>query len=170
MTENQLDVSTISAKRSISTNDLDESIISLDQRNIDPTSPDRKLRSQSSSVIELNSLLLDSDISSIIVETGSETTSVCEALDSQLRLNPETLAILKEHAIENGLITQDQGQDDDIMSSISQFFALSKEQREDVFEVDYRARDSSDPVHVHFNVKGIKRELGQTLDSTGLTM
>lgn len=40
--------------------------------------------------------------------------------------------------------------------------------REDVFKISYRSKDNER--YVCFEVKGIKRELGQTLDSTGLTM
>ena len=57
--------------------------------------------------------------------------------------------------------------DDDVMFLISKYF--EDPDKNDTFEIDYKS--STDPSKsVSFTVKGVKRELGQTLDSTGLTI
>ena len=83
----------------------------------------------------------------------------------RVTLSMETLDILKQYAMEVGAISAEDNSDD-IMSSIQMFF--DEPDKEDTFIVDYTSL--SGEISVYFEVKGIKRELGQTLSSTGLTM
>jgi hypothetical protein len=91
--------------------------------------------------------------------------------DEPPQLNASTLEILKQFAIEKGAkiaSSTDDSPAEDIIESIHSYFALSKEDRKETFHVNYTSSD--DTVKVSFDVEGVRRELGQTLDSTGLTM
>ena len=89
-----------------------------------------------------------------------------------LALRSETLAYLKEFINEQGIPLQnnndnsDEEDPEDVLHSLSKYF--EDPNKDDVFIVDYTSIDEQRTVY--FEVKGIKRELGQTLNSTGLTM
>ncbi|RYY80833.1 hypothetical protein EON63_16550 [archaeon] len=53
-----------------------------------------------------------------------------------------------------------------LLKSVQQHFQL--QEREEIFHVSYQSNDGKRSIS--FDVKGVKRELGQTLSSTGLTM
>lgn len=83
-------------------------------------------------------------------------------------LSAAALAALKEFAQESGFNSRKDDDDDDgaMLMSINKFF--EDPDKDDTFDVDYTSKDGR--YHVNFSVDGVKRELGQTLDSTGLTM
>jgi hypothetical protein len=97
----------------------------------------------------------------------AESSDSDSSVDSSERvmLSMETLDVLKQYAMEVGAISAEDNSDD-ILSSIQMFF--DEPDKEDTFIVDYTSL--SGEISVYFEVKGIKRELGQTLSSTGLTM
>eukprot|EP01031_Cornospumella_fuschlensis_P028266 gene28266-34133_t len=86
-------------------------------------------------------------------------------------LSAETIKALREFALEKGvnIIGDDpeaDGSNKDLLQSVHQHFQL--QDREEIFHVSYQSNDGKRSVS--FDVKGIKRELGQTLSSTGLTI
>lgn len=79
-----------------------------------------------------------------------------------VQLSEETLRALREFALDSGVYVDS----NKIIESVRDHF--EEKDREDVFKISYASKDGERKVD--FNLKGIKRELGQTLDSTGLTM
>ena len=84
--------------------------------------------------------------------------------DEQVTLSPETLAALKAFAASSGIVCDDNTDDNDnngcnIIESVRKHFEIDPN---DVFEYQYG--------DIKLSLKGVKRELGQTLASTGLTM
>lgn len=79
-----------------------------------------------------------------------------------VQLSEETLRALREFALDAGVFVDS----NKIIESVRDHF--EEKDREDVFKISYKSKDNQR--EVNFNLKGIKRELGQTLDSTGLTM
>lgn len=77
-------------------------------------------------------------------------------------LSTETLLALKEFALSSGVMLDTNR----IIDSVREHFEVKD--REDVFHISYTSKDFDRTVE--FDLKGIKKELGQTLDSTGLTM
>jgi predicted nicotinamide N-methyase len=92
--------------------------------------------------------------------------------DELPQLSMETLNALRQFAVETGVsgVFKDNDDEDehvDIVSSVRSHFELKD--RDEIFDVSYEATDDSKR-KVAFKVKGLKRELGQTLSSTGLTI
>lgn len=83
-------------------------------------------------------------------------------------LSEETIKALREFALQSGVAIDLQASDQtgDLLQSVSKHFQV--QDREEVFPIEYISKDRTR--QVSFTVKGIKRELGQTLSSTGLTM
>ena len=83
-------------------------------------------------------------------------------------LSAETLLALRGFALDSGVGVGGDDEDvGDVIKSVRDHFQV--QDRNDVFTMDYTA--TTDPSRkVRFACKGIKRELGQTLSSTGLTM
>ncbi len=78
-------------------------------------------------------------------------------------LSAATLLALKEFALSSGVAINDE---DDVLESVKDHF-IDKD-RDEIFHISYESKDGERKIG--FDVKGIKRELGQTLNSTGLTM
>eukprot|EP01033_Poteriospumella_lacustris_P014758 gene14758-10555_t len=102
-------------------------------------------------------------------------------------MSAETLAALKEFASLSGIkldkanegadkATAAAEEDDDndplsILTSLRNHFQLPASERETTYPIHYESSAGIEPRRViDFSVKGVKRELGQTLDSTGLTI
>lgn len=106
-------------------------------------------------------------------------------------LSADTLAALKEFAamsgvqidnkkkshprvgIDAGHADEEEDEDDplSILSSLKNHFQLPASERETTYPIHYETSPGvADRRTIDFTVKGIKRELGQTLDSTGLTI
>lgn len=83
--------------------------------------------------------------------------------DVSAALSEETLKALREFALDQGVMLTDSNK---LIESVREHFEVKD--REDVFKISYCSKDKSRSVA--FDLKGVKRELGQTLDSTGLTM
>ncbi len=84
-------------------------------------------------------------------------------------LSADTMKALREFALQQGVsLDPDAPEDDagDVLSSVQKHFAV--QDREEIFHSDYTSKDGQR--HIVFDCKGVKRELGQTLNSTGLTM
>ena len=77
-------------------------------------------------------------------------------------LSPETLAALREFASTQGICSKE---DEDVLSSVRNHFDVHD--KNEVFSFSF-SRDDAQPIE--FTVHGWKRELGQTLSSTGLTI
>ena len=86
--------------------------------------------------------------------------------DGELQLSPATLAALKSFAVTSGITSGAEGDDDNdnILESVARYFELKD--KYDTFPFKFESNSRS----ISFNLKGVKRELGQTLASTGLTM
>ena len=78
-------------------------------------------------------------------------------------LSAQTLLALKEFALSSGVMIDNE---DDVIDSVREHFEVKD--REETFDISYESKDKQRKVE--FSVHGIKRELGQTLNSTGLTM
>lgn len=76
-------------------------------------------------------------------------------------LSAATLLALRDFALNQGVAIED---DRDIVETVQKHFDLHD--RNEEFSISF----SDATKDVHFKVKGVKRELGQTLSSTGLTM
>lgn len=97
-------------------------------------------------------------------------------------MSAETLAALKEFASMSGIKLdkssegEKPAEEDDndplsILTSLRNHFQLPASERETTYPIHYETSSGIEPRRViDFSVKGVKRELGQTLDSTGLTM
>jgi hypothetical protein len=92
-------------------------------------------------------------------ETGSD---AGDAGNEVGMLSAETLRALREFALDSGVFVENTS----VIESVRKHFEVKD--REEVFKIDYTSKDEKR--HVQFELKGTKRELGQTLDSTGLTM
>lgn len=97
-------------------------------------------------------------------ETMSSKDSDDENDSEDVGLSAETLRALREFALDRGIFVATD--DSKVVESVREHCEVKD--REDVFKISYTAKDGSRSVN--FELKGIKRELGQTLDSTGLTM
>lgn len=84
---------------------------------------------------------------------------------SDVGLSAETLRALREFALDKGIFVDDDN-NDKVVESVREHCAVKD--REDIFKMHYKSKDELR--EVKYELKGIKRELGQTLDSTGLTM
>lgn len=78
-------------------------------------------------------------------------------------LSAQTLLALKEFALSSGVMIDNE---DDVVESVREHFEVKD--REETFNVSYESKDGKRKID--FAVNGVKRELGQTLNSTGLTM
>ncbi len=78
----------------------------------------------------------------------------------ELSLSAETLTALKSFALSNGI----ECSDDDIIKTVASHFDIRD--RNDLFTYKWCKNE----LEVEITLKGVKRELGQTLSSTGLTM
>ena len=86
-----------------------------------------------------------------------------EGSDSgEVGLSEETLRALREFALGNGVFVDSKK----IIESVRDHFEIKD--RDDIFKMSYASKDGERKTE--FELKGIKKELGQTLDSTGLTM
>ncbi len=90
-------------------------------------------------------------------------------------LSAETMKALREFALQQGVsldIPVESGEEEEefqtgsLLESVRQHFTV--QDREEVFKIHYQSKDGER--EIKFSVKGLKRELGQTLNSTGLTM
>jgi hypothetical protein len=90
-------------------------------------------------------------------------------------LSEETMKALREFALSSGIALGEEGlkgdskskdAKHDLIENVTKHFQV--QDRDEVFPVKYISKDGRR--EVSFKVKGIKRELGQTLSSTGLTM
>ena len=86
-------------------------------------------------------------------------------------LSADTIKALREFALQSGVAIVDEEEEEAdpakaLLSSVAKHFQV--QDREEVFKVEYTSSDGAR--HVKFSAKGVKRELGQTLQSTGLTM
>lgn len=83
-------------------------------------------------------------------------------------LSAETVKALREFALQSGvsLDVNADNEKEDLIQSVSKHFQI--QDREEVFPINYTSADGKR--NVSFSCKGVKRELGQTLSSTGLTI
>jgi hypothetical protein len=90
-------------------------------------------------------------------------------------LSAETMKALRDFALQQGVCldpavaTAEEESDENtgsLLDSVRQHFSI--QDRDEVFHIDYKSKDGQR--EVKFTVKGLKKELGQTLNSTGLTM
>ncbi|KAI9906034.1 hypothetical protein PsorP6_014081 [Peronosclerospora sorghi] len=88
--------------------------------------------------------------------------------DDQLTLSGATLAALQEFAIEQGIAVTDDSSD--MRLDIQR--ALDIEPKEDSFEFKFGKCKEGDEVKAEIVIRlnGLRRDIGQTLDSTGLTL
>ena len=77
-------------------------------------------------------------------------------------LSAATLEALKLFALSSGIDVGSSG--DEIVSAVRDHFDV--QDKDQTFHYEYK----NESREVRFSVKGVKRELGQTLSSTGLTM
>lgn len=87
-----------------------------------------------------------------------------EGDSNDVGLSAETLRALREFALDRGIYVAEE--DDKIVQTVREHCEVKD--REDIFKIDYSSKDGQRSAK--FELKGIKKELGQTLDSTGLTM
>jgi hypothetical protein len=90
-------------------------------------------------------------------------------------LSAETMKALREFALQQGVsldpdvaVSEEDDQESagSLLASVRDHFSI--QDREEVFKIHYQSKDGQRDIS--FSVKGVKRELGQTLNSTGLTM
>ena len=85
-----------------------------------------------------------------------------------LGLSEEALKALKEFAQSSGIDYDDEDEDGNgttnILSAVTKHFDVKD--KYDIFHLSWENQETKIELHL----KGIKRELGQTLNSTGLTM
>jgi hypothetical protein len=99
-------------------------------------------------------------------EEGNEESD--EENNESLSLSAETIAALKSFALASGISSM---QDKDIQASsildvVRDHYEVKN--REEEFKIDYTSKDGERSIN--FKVNGVKRQLGQTLNSTGLTI
>ena len=92
-----------------------------------------------------------------------------EGDDNEVMLSTHTLAALKEFALSSGIFpdgssSNEFSTDHDIISAVTSHFDIKDKYH--TFEVHF----NNDKYDIKFPLKSIKRELGQTLSSTGLTI
>ena len=91
--------------------------------------------------------------------------------DEMPALSAATLLALQQFALDSG-VAIDPVEEEAPNSSISVLASVRRhfevQDKEDEFHYEFESKDRQRKVN--FKLKGIKKELGQTLDSTGLTM
>jgi len=95
-------------------------------------------------------------------------------------LSAETIRALREFALQSGVAIVDTTDNSDISTqetdpallvrSVQRHFQLQGDDREQVFDLSFARSDGTQKKAISFQCKGIKKELGQTLASTGLTI
>lgn len=88
-------------------------------------------------------------------------TSDEECNQTDLMLSSETLLALKEFAFNSGILCVDS---ENILNAVQNHFEMKD--KDETFDVSYEDNDRT----INFTLSGVKRELGQTLSSTGLTI
>lgn len=83
-----------------------------------------------------------------------------------LTLSAETLAALNEFAIDNGIIDDDYGSSQQVISKIHDAID-SQQAKEDTFDYQF-TKDGKDSIEI--TLRGFRKDLGQTLPSTGYTL
>lgn len=84
-------------------------------------------------------------------------------IDLSSILSPEALAALKELAVDRGVVDSDEEDDDKLVGDLHKHFERTKiGEKECVFAMKFG--------DIEFDVKGIKQNVGQTLEATGLTI
>ena len=118
-------------------------------------------------------------------ETEQEDQDEIDDDDNELlALSPEAAAALRAFALSSGVAidtsNNHEGQgNNDLLSAVRDHFDLKE--RDETFVVEYQDNDNDDDKttnitslqakrHIRFEVQGVKRVLGQTLSSTGLTI
>lgn len=108
-----------------------------------------------------------------------------EGDDHELALSPEAAAALRAFALSSGVAIDTNNNhegNNDLLSAVRDHFDLKE--RDETFVVEYQDNDNDDDKddtinnttssqakrHIRFEVQGVKRVLGQTLSSTGLTI
>ncbi|KAJ1437205.1 hypothetical protein B484DRAFT_324731 [Ochromonadaceae sp. CCMP2298] len=105
-------------------------------------------------------------LATLEAQVGEEVESEDEEDEGGL-LSADTLAALRAFAQENGVCFGGEGgAGSDVIDSVRKHFEVKE--REDVFKIEYASKDGQR--EVKYELKGIKRELSQTLNSTGLTI
>jgi hypothetical protein len=90
-------------------------------------------------------------------------------------LSAEAMKALREFAAQSGIqlesgVDYEESTSVDLVSSLHNHFRPPTD-RETIFDIAYETSENIVPKQrIQFQVKGVKKELGQTLDSTGLTM
>ncbi|KAG1701580.1 hypothetical protein DVH05_010881 [Phytophthora capsici] len=84
----------------------------------------------------------------------------------QLMLSGAALAALQEFAIERGIAVEDDSSD--MRLDIQK--ALDIEPKEDSFEFKFGQTEGNDDAEIIIRLNGLRRDIGQTLQSTGLTL
>ena len=85
--------------------------------------------------------------------------------EPEVGLSAETLAALTAFALDSG-VSLDTG---NVLGSVREHFDIKD--KEDVFSYEFSPSEMEPTTApIHFSVKGLKKEVGQTLSSTGLTM
>ena len=97
---------------------------------------------------------------------------------NEIALSPEAAAALRAFALSSGVAidTSDENEgSNDLLSAVRDHFDLKE--RDETFVVEYQDNDDDTDItqtltkrHIRFEVQGVKRVLGQTLSSTGLTI
>lgn len=84
--------------------------------------------------------------------------------EDDLYLSESALQALKLFAVERGInVTENQDVRETVQSAID-----AEQPKEDTFEYEFGAKD--DPERVQIHLQGLRRDIGQTLESTGLTL
>ncbi|KAG2788950.1 hypothetical protein JG687_00004572 [Phytophthora cactorum] len=89
-----------------------------------------------------------------------------ESEDEQLVLSGAALAALQEFAIERGIAVEDDSSD--MRLDIQK--ALDIEPKEDSFEFKFGKNGDEEDAEITIRLNGLRRDIGQTLQSTGLTL
>lgn len=92
--------------------------------------------------------------------------------DDVPHLSADTLLALKQFALSSGIATA--VEDDDVMDAVAKHFDVNDNEKYEIFHFSWGANSSlySSVVsnYVELNLRGVRRDLGQTLNSTGLTV
>lgn len=89
-----------------------------------------------------------------------------EGDEEQLVLSGAALAALQEFAIERGIAVEDESSD--VRLDIQK--ALDIEPKEDSFEFKFGKNGDEEDAEITIRLNGLRRDIGQTLQSTGLTL
>ena len=97
-------------------------------------------------------------------------------VEDRPQLSAETLLALKEFAAYSGIgiVAGDEDDNETVLNAVTKHFDVSDSEKYEIFHFIWKENSNPEATpscnSIELNLRGIRRDLGQTLNSTGLTV